>query len=169
MGWKDRGGNGMLLGSEIELHEEARVESEAGGEEGVVDGACIVEEQLGFDATDTGGVVKELEKLMKELLGNLEDLRMVVAYGEGVTDHSLLAFVDAEGESADASTVKSDKAGEDAGVEVLKKKLGGALIVPTEALLPNARLGFKQRTELTSGEVTKVQYLELGGDGHTLW
>ncbi len=145
------------------------LESEAGGEEGVVDGAGVVEEELGFDAADAGGVVEKLKELMEELLGDLKNLCVVAADGEGVADYGFLAFVDAEGEAADASTVESDETGEDAGVEVLEEKLGGTLVVPAKALLPDARLGFEQRTELTSGEVTKVQYLELGGDGHTLW
>ena len=40
------GGEWFVLRREIELHEEARVEGEASGEEGVVDGAGVVEEEL---------------------------------------------------------------------------------------------------------------------------
>jgi hypothetical protein len=120
----------MLLGLEIEFHEEARVESEAGGEEGLVDGASIVEQKLGFDAANAGGVMEKLQKLVEELLGDLEDLCVVVAYGEGVTDDGFLAFVDTEGETADSSSVESDETGKDTGVEVLEEKLGGALVVP---------------------------------------
>ena len=89
-------------------------------------------------------------------------------YGEGVAYDGFLAFVDTEGEAADASAVERDKAGQDTGVKVLQKKLGGALVVPAQALFPEARLGFEQRAQLTRGEVAEVQYLELGRDGHTL-
>ena len=51
---------------EVVLDEEAGVHGEAGGEKGFVDGAGVVEEELGFDALDAGGVVEELEKLVEE-------------------------------------------------------------------------------------------------------
>ena len=63
-------------------------------------------------------------------------MRGVVVGGEGVADYGFLAFVDAEGEAADASAIEGDKAGQDAGVEILEEEFGGALIVPAKALLP---------------------------------
>ena len=88
--------------------------------------------------------------------------------GEGVADDGFLAFVDAEGEAADAAAVERDEAGKDAGVEILEEELGGALVVPAQALLPDARLGFEQGAQLARGEVAQVEDLELGGDCHTL-
>ena len=161
-------GGGVAGWREIVLHEEAGIHGEAGGEEGLVDGAGVVEEELGFDALDAGGVVKELEELMEERLRDVQHLRGVVGDGEGVTDDGFLGFVDAEGEAADAAAVERDEAGQDAGVEVLEEELGGALVVPAETLLPDARLGFEQRAELTRGEVAEVQDLELGRDCHAL-
>ncbi len=135
----------------------------------LVDGAGVVEEKLRFDALDAGGVVQELEQVVEEGLGDLKHLRRVVGDGEGVADDGFLAFVDAEGEAADAAAIERDEAGQDAGVEVLEEELGGALVVPAQALLPDARLGFEQGAQLTRGEMAEVQDLELGRDGHTLW
>ncbi len=115
------------------------------------------------------GVVEELKELVEEGLGDREGLRGVAVGGEGVSDDGFLAFVDAEGEAADAAAFEGDKAGEDAGVEILEEELGGALIVPAKALLPEARLGFEQRAQLTRGKMTQVEDFELGRDGHTLF
>jgi hypothetical protein len=98
----------------------------------------------------------------------LQHLRGVVGYGEGVAYDSFLGFVDAEGEAADASAIEGDKAWQDAGVEILEEEFGGALVVPAEALLPEARLGFEQRAQLPRGKVAEVENLELGRDCHTL-
>ncbi len=68
----------LLAAREVVLHEEAGVHGEAGGEEGVVDGAGVVEEELRLDAVDAGGVMQELEKLVEEVLGDLKHLRGVV-------------------------------------------------------------------------------------------
>ena len=76
------------------------------------------------------------EELVEKRLRDLQHLRGVVRDGEGVTDDGFLALVDAEGEATDASTIERDKAGQDAGVKVLEKKLGGALVVPPEPLFP---------------------------------
>ena len=153
---------------EVVLHEQAGIHGEAGGEEGFVDRAGVVEQKLRLDPLDAGGVMQELEQLVEKGLRDLKHLRGVVGYGEGVADDGLLAFVDAEGEAADASAVERDKAGQDAGVEILQEQLGGALVVPAQALLPEARLGFEQRAQLTRGEMAEIQDLELGRDCHTL-
>jgi len=158
-----------VRGREVVLEEEAGVHGEAGGEEWFVDGAGVVEEQLGFNALDAGRMLEELEKLVDEGLSDGKGLRGIGGGGEGVADHGLLALVDAEGEAADASALEGDEAGEDAGVEILKEEFGGALIVPTEALLPEARLGFEQRAQLARGKMTQVEDFELGRDGHTLF
>ena len=109
---------------EVVLHKEAGIHGESGGEERLVDGAGIVEEELGFHALDAGGVAEELEELVEEGLGDGKSLCGVSGCGEGVADYGFLAFVNAEGESADAAAVEGDEAGEDAGVEVLEEKLG---------------------------------------------
>ncbi len=83
-------------------------------------------------------MLQQLEQVMQEELRDLNDLRRFACDGEGVTDDGLLAFVDAEGEPADTSSVEGDEAGQDAGVEVLEEELGGALVVPTQPLLPEA-------------------------------
>ena len=90
-------------------------------------------------------MLQELEQLVEQGLRDVQHLRRVVGHGEGVADDSFLAFVDAESEAADATAIERNKAGQDAGVEILEEKFGGALIVPAEALLPEARLGFEQR------------------------
>ena len=90
-------------------------------------------------------MMQKLKKLVEELLGDLKDLGVVVCSGEGIADYGFLAFVDAEGESADASAIEGYEAGKDARVEVLEEEFGGALIVPAKTLLPDARLGFEQR------------------------
>jgi hypothetical protein len=110
---------------------------------------------------------QELEQVMKKRLGDVEHLSLVVRDGEGVAHDGFLAFVDTEGETADASSIERDEAGKDAGVEVLEEKLGGALVVPAQALLPEARLGFQQRTQLSRGKMAKIQNLELSRDCHT--
>jgi hypothetical protein len=158
-----------MRGREIVLEEETGVHGESGGEERLVDGACVVEEELRFDAFDTGRVVEELKELVEERLCDREGLRGVAVGCEGVSDNGFLAFVDAEGEAADAAAVEGDKAWEDAGVEILEEEFGGALIVPAKALLPEARLGFEQWAQLTRGKMTQVEDFELGRDCHTLF
>src|SRR5271168_3801470 len=123
---------------EVVLHEQTRVHGEAGGEEGLVDRTGIVEEELRLDPLDARGMLKQLEQLVEEGLGDLKHLRRIVRDGKGVADYGFLAFVDAEGEAADASAVERNKTGQDAGVEILKEKLGGALVVPAQTLLPEA-------------------------------
>ena len=158
-----------VRGREVVLEEETGVHGESGGEKGFVDGAGVVEEELGFDALDVGRMLEELEKLVEEGLCDREGLRGVAVGGKSVADYGFLAFVDAEGEAADAAAVEGDKAGEDAGVEILEEEFGGALVVPAEALLPEARLCFEQRAQLTRGKMTQVEDFELGSDGHTLF
>src|SRR5438876_530100 len=104
-------------------------------------------------------MLQELEKLVEKGLGDLQHLRRVVCDGEGIAYDGFLAFVDTEGKAADAPAVERDKAGQDAGVKVLEKKLGGALVIPAQALLPEARLGFEQRAQLTRGKMAEVQNL----------
>jgi hypothetical protein len=163
-------GNDTVAGEgQAVLHEETGVHFEASRDKCVADSTGVVEEKLGFDAAYAWRVLQELEELMQELLGDVKHLRRIVCNCEGIANYGLLPFIDAEGEAADAPAVERDEAGQDTGVEILKEKLGGALIVPAEALFPEARLGFKQRAQLARGEVTKVQDLELGRYGHTLW
>jgi hypothetical protein len=100
-------------------------------------------------------------------LGDVKHLSLVVRDSEGIADDGFLAFIDTEGETADASAIERDEARKDAGVEVLKEKLGGALVVPAQALLPEARLGFQQGTQLSRRKMAKVQNLELSRDCHT--
>ena len=45
---------------EVVLHEEAGVHGETGVEEDFVDGAGVVEEELGFDAVDVGGIEEQV-------------------------------------------------------------------------------------------------------------
>jgi hypothetical protein len=115
-------------------------------------------------------VKEKLEEVVEEGLGDVEGLGGIVAGGDGVgvADDGLVALVDAEGEAADAAVVEGDEAGEDAGVEVLEKELGGALVVPAEALLPDAGFGFEERAQLERGEVTEVNNFEFSCYGHTL-
>src|SRR5437764_1938153 len=161
-------GSGGRMRSEVVLHEEAGVHGEAGGQKGLVNRARVVEEELGFDPLNAGGVLEKLEQLVQKGLRDLNHLRGVIGYREGVAYDSFRTFVDAEAKAADASAFKRDKAGEDSGVEILEEEFGGALIVPAEALLPQARLGFEQRTQLPRGKVAKVQNLELGRDRHAV-
>ena len=99
-------------------------------------------------------------------MGDLERLLLIVGDGVGIADDRLVAFVDAEGEAADATAVERDKAGQDAGVEVLQEEFGGAAVVPAEPPLPDVGLGLEQRPQLTRGEVPEVENLELGCDWH---
>src|SRR5258708_103456 len=113
-------------------------------------------------------MLEELEEVVQQELRDVNYLRWVVCQGEGVAYYGFLAFIDAEGEAADASAVERDEAGQNAGVEVLQEELGGALVVPAQALLPETRLGFEQRAQLPRGKMAEVQNLELGRDCHTL-
>ena len=70
--------------------------------------------------------------MLEECVGDAERLGVVAADGVDVADDCFVALVDAEGEAADAAAVEGDEAGQDAGVEILKEKLGGAAIVPAE-------------------------------------
>ena len=90
----------------------------------------------------------------------------IVGYCVGIAYDGFVSLVDAEGEAADASAVQRDEAGQDAGVEVLQQQFGGALVVPAQPLLPDARFGLEQGTELARGKVPEVEDLELGVDCH---
>jgi hypothetical protein len=162
---------GLGLGSrrgKVVLHEEAGVNGEALLQEGLFEVAGVVEQELGFDAIDIGGVLEKLEQAMEKQLRGLEGLGDIVREGVDVADDGLMAFVDAEGVAAYASTVEGDEAGQDARVEVLEQELGGGLVVPTETSLPEASLVFEQRAQLTRGVVPKVEDLELGRGDHKL-
>jgi hypothetical protein len=113
-------------------------------------------------------VLEKLEQAMEKQLRGLEGLGDIVREGVDVADDGLMAFVDAEGVAAYASTVEGDEAGQDARVEVLEQELGGGLVVPTETSLPEASLVFEQRAQLTRGVVPKVEDLELGRSDHKL-
>jgi hypothetical protein len=166
--WGLRWRYGACGRGKVVLHEEAGMHSEASGEEGLVDRAGVEEEELRFDAMDAGRVLKELEEMMEKGAGDVEHLRGVGGYGEGVSDYGFVSLVDAEGEAADASAVEGYEAWEDARVEILQEEFGGTLIVPAETLLPGPRLGFEKRAKLTRGEVPQVEDFELGRDGHFL-
>ncbi len=112
--------------------------------------------------------MEQLEQAAEEGLCGLEGPCGVVRDGVDVADDSLMAFVDAEGVAADAAAVESDEAGEDARVEILQEELGGGLVVPAKASLPEARLGLEQGPQLAGGEVPEVEDLELGRDDHKL-
>src|SRR5260370_35183726 len=112
--------------------------------------------------------MEQLEQAAEEGLCGLEGLGGIVRDGVDVADDSLMAFVDAEGVAADAAAVESDEAGEDARVEILQEKLGGGLIVPAEASLPEARLGLEQGPQLARGEVPEVEDFELCRANHKL-
>ena len=109
---------------EVVLHEEAGEHGEASGEEDVVDGAGVVEEELRFDAVDVGGVEEQIEEVVEEGVGDAEGLGGVAGGGVGVAYDGFVALVDTEGEAADAAAVEGYEAGEDAGVEVLEEELG---------------------------------------------
>ncbi len=85
-----------------------------------------------------GECCRSWTQVMQKELRDLNDLRRFARDGKGVADDGLLAFIDAEGEAADTSSVEGDEAGQDAGIEVLEEELGGALVVPTQSLLPEA-------------------------------
>jgi hypothetical protein len=155
-----------LRGREVVLHEKAGKQSEAGGEEGFVDRTGVVKQKLRLDPLDAGRMLQELKEMVQKELGDVDHLRRIVRKRKGVAYYGFLAFVDAEGEAADAAAVERDEAGQNAGVEVLQEEFGGALIVPAQALLPEARLGFEQRAQLTCRKVAEVQNLELGRDCH---
>ena len=106
---------------------------------------------------------------MKERLRDLKRLRWIICNGEGVPYDRFLPFVDAKRKATNSTSIESNKAGQNAGVEILKQEFGGTLIVPSETLVPDARFGLQQRAQLTRGEVAQVEDLELGGDSHTLW
>ena len=151
----------------VVLHEETWMQGEARGEEGLVDGSGVVEEELRLDAMNAGGVLQELNEVVEEGAGDVQHLAGLVGYGEGIPYDGFVSLVDAEGEAADAATVERDKAGEDTRIEILEEEFGGALVVPAETLLPGARLGFEQRAKLARGEVPQVEDFELGGDVHS--
>ena len=52
-----------------------------------------------------GELCKSSEQMMEESSRGLKCLRRLVCNGEGIPDDRLLAFVDAEGETADAASV----------------------------------------------------------------
>src|SRR6266853_4906446 len=153
---------------EVVLHEQTGKHGEAGSEEGFVDRAGVVEQKLRLNPLDAGRMLQELEQVVQQELRDGNHLRRVVRQGEGVAYYGFLSFVDAEGKAADASAIERDKSGQDAGVEVLQQKLGGALVVPAQALVPETRLGFEQGTQLTRRKMAEVQDFELGRDCHTL-
>jgi hypothetical protein len=155
------GGSGGS-GGEVALHEETRVEGEAGVEEGRGGLTVVVEQELGLDAGDGGGVEKDLEKVAEEGAGDLERSVGGGGDGEGVADDGLGPLVDAEGVAADAAVIEGDEAGEDLGVEVLEEELGGAAIVPEEVFTPEEGLLLEQGAELTRVEMTNVENLYLG-------
>ena len=160
--------DGAFGQGEVVFHEKAWVHGEASVEEDVVDDAGVVEEELGLDAIDVGGVQEQVEQVVEEGVGGAKGLGGVAAGGVGVADDGLVAFVDAEGETADAAAIEGDEAGEDTGVQILQEELGGAAIVPAETVLPDGGLGLEQGAELTRREVAEVEDLELGGGGHEL-
>jgi hypothetical protein len=153
-------------GAEIVLHEETRMRDEAGFEERAVQGSGVVEEELRFNAMNAGRVEEELEEPVEESEIGLAGEVGIGGEGPGIADDGFIAFIDAEGVSADAAAVEGDKAREDAGVEVLKEKLCRGPVVPAEALLPFSSLSLKERTKLASGEVPQIEDLELGGYSH---
>ncbi len=79
MGRQAGGGSWFLRWSKIVLHEEARVHCEAGGQEGPVDGTCVVQKKLRLDPLNAGRVLQQLEKLVKKGLGDLKHLRRLIA------------------------------------------------------------------------------------------
>ncbi len=135
--------SGLRRAREVVLHVESRMHDEAGLEEGLFDGAGAVEEKLRLDAVDVGRVQEEIEEGAKEGVGDVQGCGWVVGYCVGVSDDGLVSFVDAEGETADASAIERDEAGQDAGVEVLQQQLGRALVVPAQLLLPDAQPRFQ--------------------------
>ena len=139
---------GLAERGKVDLHKEARVGGKTGCTEGLFDRAGAVEEKLRLDAVDVGRVQEEIEEGAKEGVGDVQGCGWVVGYCVGVSDDGFVSFVDAEREATDASAVERDEAGQDAGVEVLQEQLGGTLVVPAQLLLPDASLGFKERTEL---------------------
>ncbi len=66
--------------------------------------------------------------MVEKRLCDLNRLRWIICDREGIPYDCFLAFVDAKGETADAAAFQSNKAGQDAGVEILEQELGGALV-----------------------------------------
>ena len=89
----------------------------------------------------------------------------ILRIGEDVAHDSLVAFVDAEGEPADAPAGQRDEAGQDARVEILQQQLCRGGVVPAQAPLPESRLLLQQRTKLARGEVAQIEHFELLGRG----
>ena len=163
------GGDGDCVIFELAVEKEAGQGAEAGGRgDGGLDkgreDALVEKQELRFDAADVGGGFEELEEVAGEGLD--DEVRVGFAGGcVDVSDDGFEVFVDAEGETDDASAVEGDETGEDAGVEVLQEEVGGGAVVPVEALVPEGGLSLEERAELTRGEVAEVEDLELGDRG----
>jgi hypothetical protein len=81
--------------------------------------------------------------------------------GEGVADDRLIVLVDTEDVSGDAAIFDGDVAGEDAGVEVLEEQIGGAAVVPAQALVPELDFRIEDRADRVRRKMAKVEDLEL--------
>jgi hypothetical protein len=155
---------GAAAAAEIALQEEALADVEAGGGVGSGEIAGVEEQHLSLDAFDMGGVAEHLQHVGQQEASDLDIAHERVADGEGVANDGLVALEDAERVAADTAAVEGDEAGEDAGFEVFEEELGGAVVVPTEALAPDLGFALQQRAELPGGEMPEVENLGLCGD-----
>ena len=154
---------------EIALHEEAGkdLESGAGEDRGVR--AVAVEEQLRLDAVDARGVDEEFDDVVEEAAFDfVGGVGAAAGDGEGVADDGLMFLVDTEDVAGDAAVFDGDVAGEDAGVEILEKEIGGGAVVPAQALVPELDFGFEDGPERVRREVAKVEDLELERRCHAM-
>ena len=78
-----------------------------------------------------------------------------------IADHSLLAFVHAEAESADSPLLHRHKSGQNPLIEILQQQLRGPVIIPAQPLLPRLCFLLQQPAQLLPGEVPQVQHIEL--------
>ena len=124
-----------------------------------------MDEELGFDAGESGGALQGadgvLEQLALDLMAAVGD--EVGSFDEEVSDDALVAFVDEIAVAAQASALDGGKAGEDAGVGVTEHHLGRGAVIPVERASPERDLFIDEGAEVGRGEMTEVENLHEDG------
>ncbi len=144
------------------LHEDALVNLETLILEDALMRGVGVQQELRFDARDAGRVLEHFQQAYQQLVANLGGRLSGIGagfargHGKDVADDGLVAFVNTEDVADDASILDGYVARQNAGVEILEKELGGAAIIPVQALAPYAAFLFQQRAQAARREVAQV-------------
>jgi len=131
----DRRGVGA---SDGEGEKKTAVTAKTFGEKWLGEAIGGVDEELGFDATDSGRLLEGADGVAEQL--DFDFLTAVVG-GRGVfnvkiSDDTLGAFIDEEAVAVDASALDGTEAGEDSGVGVAENHVRGCAVVPMESASP---------------------------------